>query len=119
MTDQDYALAPSASPLPADKGDPVPLAPDAVSQGDGGIQLDAHAEVQLERGRGQLQGASNVSLGKGVLQVVCRDGVLHDIEVCRALEQMLALATGVFGSHLLAVYALHRETLHTPSASIF
>lgn len=87
------------------------MAPDAGPDTDVGIELDADSEVELEHGRWDLQGAGDVAVREGVLQVVCGDGVLHDVEIRGALEQMLALAARVFGAHLLAVYALHGQAL--------
>lgn len=44
-------------------------------------------------------------------EVVRRNGVLHDTEIGRTFQKMLALTTGIFGAHLLAVDALYREAL--------
>jgi hypothetical protein len=55
QTYQDNSLAPSAGPLTTDKRDPLSLTPDAGADRDLGVHLDAHAEVQLQRRRGDLQ----------------------------------------------------------------
>lgn len=44
-------------------------------------------------------------------EVIRGDRVLHNTEVGRALQEMLALSTGILCAYLLAVNALHGETL--------
>lgn len=46
-----------------------------------------------------------------MLEVISRNRILHDVEVGRALEEVLALPAGVFCADLLAVYALDGQTL--------
>ena len=115
---QNNTLAPSACPLPTDKRNPISLPPQTRSYRYTGIHLDAHAKIQLETGRGNLQRSSNVSLGKGMKQVVGGDGIFHDTEVGGTLQQVLALTAGVFGADLLAVDALHGQTLWIASQVI-
>ena len=43
-----YAFAPSSCPLSADEADPVAHAIHALSDCDFGVELDAHAEVEVE-----------------------------------------------------------------------
>lgn len=52
---QNDTLSPSSSPLAAEERDPVAMTPDAGSDGDLRVHLNAHAEVQLQRRRGNLQ----------------------------------------------------------------
>jgi hypothetical protein len=78
---------------------------------DNRVKLHAHAEVKLESRGGDLEGASNIAFGEGVEEVVRRDRVLHDVEVGRALEEMLALSRSILRADLLTVDALDRETL--------
>lgn len=110
-TYQDNTLGPSAGPLPTHKGDPVPLAHQRIPHGDARIDLDAHPEIKLQRGRRQLQRPRDVSLGEGVEEVIGRDGVFHDIQIVGALQQVLALPTGIFSAHLLTVDTLYGQAL--------
>jgi hypothetical protein len=55
ITYQNNALAPASSPLTTQERDPFPTTPDALTNSDLGVHLDAHAEVQLERWGWDLQ----------------------------------------------------------------
>lgn len=110
-TYQNHTLAPSTSPLSTNEGDPVPLSPDACANGDFRVELYTHAEIQFQRRRRYLQRASNITLRECVEQVVGGNRILHDIEIGRAFEQMLALSACVLCANLLTVDALDGQTL--------
>lgn len=55
MTYQNNTLAPTTSPLATKERNPFPTTPDALTNSDLGVHLDAHAEVQLQRRGGDLQ----------------------------------------------------------------
>ena len=112
---QDNALPPSTSPLATNKRNPIPLSPKGLSYRNARVHLDAHAEIQLEGWRRKLQRSSNLALREGMKQVVGGNRIFHDGEVGRALQQVLTLPAGVFGADLLAVDALHGQTLWLPS----
>jgi hypothetical protein len=44
-------------------------------------------------------------------EVIGRDRVFHDTKVGGAFQEVLALSAGVLRANLLAVDALHRQTL--------
>lgn len=111
MTYQNDTLAPTTSPLATKERDPLPTTPDALANSDLGVHLDAHAEVKLQGRGGDLQGSCDITLGESVQQVVGRDRVLHHTEIGGALEQVLALTTGILGTDLLAIDALDRQAL--------
>ena len=109
---QHNPLPPSTRPLTTNKRDPIALtAPDTRTDGDLGIQLDAHAEIQLQRWRGDLQGPGDIVFGERVEEVVGGDGIFHQTEVRGTFEEMLSLSRGILCSNLLAVDALDREAL--------
>jgi hypothetical protein len=110
-TYQDNTLTPSTSPLTAEEGNPIASTPQATANANFGIQLDAHAEIELDTRDGNLQGTRDIALRESVKQVVGRDGIFHNIQVRRALEQMLALTACVLRAHLLAIDTLHRQAL--------
>jgi hypothetical protein len=105
------AFAPAACPLSPEESDPVSMSEVCLTDRDNRVKLHAHAEVKLESRGGDLEGASNIAFGEGVEEVVRRDRVLHDVEVGRALEEMLALSRSILRADLLTVDALDRETL--------
>lgn len=110
-TYQDDTLPPSTSPLTTNKRNPIPLSPQSLSYRNARVHFDAHPEVQLKRGCGNLQRSSNVALGEGVEQVVGGDRIFHDTEVGGTFKQVLALPAGVLRANLLTVDALHGQTL--------
>lgn len=55
VTYQNNTLAPTTSPLATKERDPFPTTPDALTNGNLGVHLDAHAEVQLQRRCRDLQ----------------------------------------------------------------
>jgi hypothetical protein len=105
----DNAFAPSTGPLSADEADPVALAEHAWSDGDAGVEFDAHPEIELECRWWDLKRAGDVVLVETVEEVVGWDGLLDDVLICLAFKQVLALAGCVLGSNLVAVYTLYRE----------
>ena len=82
------------------------MTPDAGSDGDLRVHLNAHAEVQLQRRRGNLQRARHITLWECVQQIIGGNGVLHHAEVCRALKKVLTLSRGVLGADRLTIDAL-------------
>ena len=53
-----------------------------------------------------------------MLEIICGDRIFHEIEVRRALQQMLTLSTGVLCPDLLAVDALYGQALFGFPANI-
>lgn len=123
--------------MPADITDPVALTPDARPNGDLGVELHAHLKIPLESrlrdrvgprsGRVPLEAVDHgvevpflrrlIWRGdRGAVDGFMKDRVvgvmfLHGVQVIGALEEMRALAAGVFRAHGLAVNALRRKTL--------
>lgn len=87
------------------------MSPNGLANRNLGVHFDAHTEVQIERGRWNLQRASDIALGESVKEVVRRDRVFHHTEIGGAFGEMLALSAGILRSNLLAVDALHGQTL--------
>lgn len=139
MTYHNSPLAPSPIPMSTDISDPAPLAPDARTHRDLGVQLHADLEIPLQDGFGDGEAAGGgrltlepthhrlvvallVGLGlRGGLDGRAVDGFMedgvirvvffHGGEVVGALEQVLALARSVLRPDGLAVDALGGETL--------
>lgn len=123
--------------MPADIADPVTLTPDAWPDGDLRVKLHAHLKIPFESrlrdrigprsGRVTLEAVDHgvevtflrrfIRRGDGsavdgfMKDRVVRVMFLHSVQVIRALEEMRALAAGVFRAYGLAVNALCGKTL--------
>jgi hypothetical protein len=73
------------------------------------VEFDAHTEVKFQLRSRQLKRSSDIILIEAMEKIVGRDGLLHDILICLAFEQMLALSRGVLRTDLVAVNALNRQ----------
>ncbi len=91
-TYDDDSLAPSTCPLSTDEADPVAVAEHAWSDSYSWVELDAHAEVELESGWGELEGSGNIVLVEAMEEVVGWDGFFHDILVGGTFKEMLSLS---------------------------
>jgi len=107
----DNTLSPSTCPLATNEANPVSVSKQTGSDWHSRIQLDTHAEVEFKTWSGKLQGPSNLAFVKPVQKIVGRNRVFDDVEIGRALLKMLALSARILGSNLVAVNALHWETL--------
>lgn len=87
------------------------MPPNTLTNGNPRVHFDAHAEIQVQSRSRDLQRASNVTLREGVEEVVGGNRVFHDAQIGGTLCEMLALSASVLGPNLLAVDALHRQTL--------
>ena len=133
-------LAPASIPVPTDEAQPVALAPNSRPHRDLRVQLHAHLEVAFKLwrrdgiGGAHLRTTLEATIDHGIEVALLRGfgrrgldrsavdsfvenrvvGIvfLHGAQVVGALEEMLALARGVFGADGLAVDALRRKTLY-------
>ena len=133
-------LAPASIPVPTDEAQPVALAPNSRSHRHLRVQLHAHLEVAFKHWRrdgigvAHLRTTLEATIDHGIEVALLRSfgrrgldrsavdsfvenrvvGIvfLHGAQVVGTLEEMLALARGVFGADGLAVDALRRKTLY-------
>lgn len=138
-THHNGTFTPPSIPMSADVADPVALTPNARTDGDFGVELNAHLKVSLKSwfrdgisASGRRIALETIDHSIKVTFLVrgldrwCRDWgpvdsfvqdwivwvvFFHRAEIVGTFQQMGALATGVFGSNRLAVDALCRETL--------
>lgn len=80
-TGQNNTLAPSTGPRATEERNPLLVAPDAGTQRHLRVQLNAHAEVELQGWGRDLQGSCDIALGESMKQVVRRDRIFHDAEI--------------------------------------
>lgn len=108
---QNNAFAPSARPLTTNKCYPISLTPDTRTDNNFRVHLDAHTEVQFQSRSGNLQRPSDITFRECMQEVIGRDRVFHDTKVGGAFQEVLALSAGVLRANLLAIDALHGQTL--------
>lgn len=85
-TYQNNTFTPPTSPLTTDKCYPITLTPNTFTNRHLRVHLNAHAEVQFQGRRGDLQGTRHVAFGESMKKVVCGDGVFHNTEVGGAFQ---------------------------------
>ena len=90
-TYDDNSFAPSSCPLPANDTNPVTIPKQCRADANPWVHLDAHAEVKLKTRSRQGERSRNITFIEPMEKVVGWYRLFHDILVCRALEQMLAL----------------------------